>query len=197
MSIVLSLLFPIGTAHALPGANSKWTVLDSKSAHIECTTWKSDTWCRSGGLLRVDAAKVASTLEAFHKQTEVFEDVIEMTELEKGLLHVVLDYPYPFDDRDYVARFTPAHEGEVKLYRWTPVTHAAAPVTDNRVRLTQMAGEWLVEPRGEETFVQYTWHASVGGSFPDWALPKARSKVGNAVLSDLSKALKVDLRPAK
>jgi hypothetical protein len=197
MSIVLSLLFSLGTAHALPSANATWTTLDLKPAKVECTTSEATTWCKSGGLLRVDSAIVAKSLESFHTQVKVFEAVLEMTELEKGLLHVVLDYPYPFDDRDYVARFTPSKEGTTILYRWAPETHAAAPITDNRVRLTEMEGEWRVEPRGEETFVQYTWHGSVGGNFPDWALPKARAVTGGTVLTDLSKALNVDLRPAE
>lgn len=196
MTATLLLSLIATSAYALPSGDAKWDTLDSAPAKVECTTSSSTTWCRSQGVLKVDSAVVASTLESFHKQVEVFEAVIEMNELEKGLLHVVLDYPMPFDDRDYVARFTPSKEGDVTLYRWVPETHPAAPVTNNRVRLTQMEGEWRITPMGDETLVQYTWQGDVGGNFPNWALPKARAVTGGTVLADLAQALNVSLRPA-
>jgi hypothetical protein len=178
----------VGTALALPGADAVWSVLAEGDPHIECTTVQNEPWCRSTGLVKLPVGQVADTLENLAKHQHLFESIVSIKQLEPDVMHITLDFPGPLSDRDYVARYTPSAEGTTRLYRWEPVPATQVPVVDGVVRLPEMAGEWRLEPVGDETRVTYTWHAEIAGSFPNALLSQARKKAGGEALKDIRKA---------
>ena len=196
--LIWATLLTMPTANALPTGAEEWMTVGESPVKVQCTDIAGKPWCRSVGVVGADSATIASTLEYFHKHVDKFDSVIEINQLEKGLLHVVLDYPYPVYDRDYVARYTTRAEGAVTFVTWESEEHPAAPETSNRVRLPRMAGEWRIEDASEGgSRVQYTWQAEIGGSFPSMTLNRARNIAGQKVLKDLSKALDVGLQKSK
>jgi hypothetical protein len=182
-------------ALARPGADASWEVLDTSPVRIECTEAAGQPWCRSVGLIAAPLDQVAQAMEDMAGQSEVFEAVSLIDELGDDTYRIVLDFPGMFSDRDYVAKFTKHVEGDARIYRWEPVTHPKAPPTDDIVRLERMAGEWRLEPAGDQTKATYLWQAELGGSFPNWALSTARKKAGNEALKDLAKTRKAKLSP--
>lgn len=183
----------IQNASALPGPDAAWAELSSSPVRIECADVAGEPWCRSLGVVEAPIERVAATLEDMANQGEVFDSVLSIRMLAPDTVHVVLDFPGVLSDRDYVAKYTPATEGAVRLYRWVPVEHPDAPPQEGVVRLTKMAGEWRLEPDGARTRVSYTWQADLSGSFPTWALSVARKRAGWEALHDLAKAQKASI----
>ncbi|MEQ1564696.1 MAG: hypothetical protein ABMA64_03575 [Myxococcota bacterium] len=175
-------------AFAMPGADASWTVLQSSNPRIECTTVGTEPWCRSSGSVAVPIDKVANTLEHMAEYQHLFSAITRIDVLAPDTMHIVLDYPFPLTDRDYVAKYTRSVEGEIRRYRWDPVVHPGAPETNDAVRLPRMAGEWRLEPAGAETKVTYLWQAEIAGSLPAGAYETARKTAGNEAIKDLGKA---------
>jgi hypothetical protein len=178
----------VEVALALPGPGVVWTTLSSGDPTIECTNVAGEPWCRSTGLVQLPIDQVSSTLEHMAQHQKLFESIVSIRELAPDVMHITLDFPSPMSDRDYVARYTRGTEGAVRTYRWEPVVDAQAPAVSGVVRLPEMAGEWRLEPVGNETRVTYTWHAEIAGSFPDALLNQARKKAGSEALKDIRKA---------
>ena len=171
-----------------PGDDATWKELRNDEVRVECTEVGEEPWCRSHGTVAAPIDTVAGTLENMASHQDKFEAVRSIRTLEPGTLHITLDYPGLLSDRDYVARYTPATEGDVRVYRWSPVVHQAAPPVDGVVRLAKFGGAWRLEPAGANTRVTYLWHADVGGGIPTWAYGIARKRAGYEALKDLALA---------
>lgn len=176
------------SAWALPGAGASWTVLSDSNPRVECTEVSGEPWCRSIGTVALPIDQVSATLEDMAAHQALFESIVSIRVLAPDTMHIVLDYPAPMSDRDYVAKYSRSTEGTARLYRWSPVVHPDAPEVDGVVRLPKMAGEWRLEPDGSGTKVTYTWEAEIAGSFPAMLLNKARKIAGSEALKDIEKA---------
>ena len=177
------------TALTLPGPTAEWSTLTKSPSHVECTK-AEPVFCRSTAVFQATQATLTATLGDMPKHKDGFESIVELHELEPNLLHVVMDFPSPLADRDYVARYTQSQGSDgATVISWAPVTHPSAPQTEERVRLNEFSGSWTLagQPDGT-TVVTYLWHASYGGSLPSWALNTARKKTGAEALKDLANA---------
>jgi hypothetical protein len=188
--MITNLLVWVGNAFALPPADAQWEVLAEGPPHIECVTVGTDPWCRSTGIVELPIDQVSVTLENMAAHQALFESIVSIKVVAPDTMHIVLDFPAPMADRDYVAKYTRSTAGDARLYQWVSVQHADAPALDGVVRLPRMAGEWKLEPAGANTKVTYTWQAEIAGSFPTWALSTARKKAGSEALKDIEKASK-------
>lgn len=182
-------------ALAVPPPDAAWTSLQDGPVTIVCVTAADGPWCRASATVTAPRSAIAELLTAYDRHTEVFHSVSQLVELAPGLLHVVLDYPSPLADRDYVALFTRADEGDGTVFRWQATTHPGAPPVEGRVRLEHTAGEWRLTPSGPNTRVEYVWHADIGASMPAWIQARARKMTGEMVLGDLAKGAGAALLP--
>lgn len=177
----------VSVARALPGPDVVFEPLDDKPVPVECaSTAPGGPWCRSFGIIEAPVERVADALENMKANAHLFESIVSIDVLAPDTLHVVMDYPSPFTDRDYVAKYTKSVDGASRRYRWDPVVHPGAPVTDAAVRLPRFAGEWHLEPHARGTKVTYLWHAEVLGSLPSWGYETAWKKAGHEALKDLA-----------
>lgn len=168
-------------------ASSTWTPLSSSPVAIECTTWNDKPYCRSTGVIGVPVAQASSTFAELDRYVSKMQSILAVNRLEPDVLHVVMDYPFPVSDRDYVARFTHTTEADgTEVYGWTPTTHAGAPEQSGVIRLTQLDGEWRFKPEGNNTRVTYVWEADPGGSLPD--VGTVRKKAGLFAVTDIANA---------
>lgn len=187
-AVSLSLFALTPVARALPGPDATWTVLSESGPRVECTETGGEPWCRSIGTVPLPIDQVAATLEDMAAHQALFDSIVSIEVLAPDTMHIILDYPALMSDRDYVARYSRAVDGEARMYRWVPVVHPAAPEVDGIVRLPRMAGEWRLDPAGTSTKVTYTWEAEIAGSFPSALLNKARKIAGGEALKDIEKA---------
>jgi hypothetical protein len=171
---------------APPGDDAAWESLTNKPVPIRCVKISDVPWCRSQGVIAAKPAEVAEALEGMKAGSNAFESVVSVRVLAPDTVHVVLDYPWPLTDRDYVAKYSRSVDGDVLTYSWVPVAHADAPVDDDVVRLPHFEGTWRLEPSGDGTLVTYTWNAEIAGSFPSSGYNTAWKKAGHEALKDLA-----------
>lgn len=190
MLIVQSL---IASVAALPPQEASWRPLSTSPVLVECSEAVGGPWCRSYGVINAPIDQVAESLRDMATSAHLFESVLRIDVLSDDVLHITLDYPTPLADRDYVAHYSHANEGQSQIFTWEPVAHERAPVTDAAVRLPNFAGEWRLEPRGSSTWVRYTWQAEIAGSFPSWAYEVAWRRAGQEALRDLARTRKATL----
>ena len=189
----LLLFVSVHTALALPGDSAPWESLSSKPVMVECATVGDAPWCRSEGVIEAPVEQVVDALKNMRYNAGLFEAVLEIHVLSEDVLHVVLDYPAPLDDRDYVAKYAYSTEGDAHLFQWEPSSLAGAPGAAEAVRLPNFAGEWRLEARGAGTWVRYTWQAEINGKFPSFAYGQAWKKAGHEALKDLANTQKASL----
>jgi len=171
-----------------PTDDVTWQTVRDDIVHIECAEEGGDFWCRADGVIAAPIDDVAKTLRDMPTHQEKFELVRSIRDLGDDTLHITLDYPSVFSDRDYVARYRHTSEGDVLRVIWEPVVHPDAPPVGSAVRLSKFEGEWRLAPTDAGTTVRYLWHAEPGGSFPEWAKPLARKRAGHEALKDLAAA---------
>lgn len=180
------LLF-LSLAHAtLPAATASWSSLAASPVKIECTEVGGKPYCRSTGVIGAPVDSAKTTFEALDQHVSQMGSISAITRLEPDVLRIVMDYPFPFEDRDYVARFTHREEAGAHVFGWVPVEHASAPVEEGIVRLGWLDGEWRFTPEGANTRVTYTWQADPGGNLPD--VGAVRKKAGFLAVQDMAAA---------
>ncbi len=177
----------VSVARALPGPDVTFEPLSDKPVPVACAREAAGgPWCRSVGVIEAPVERVADALENMKANAHLFESIVSIDVLEPNVLHVVMDYPTGFSDRDYVAKYSRTIEGDVRRYRWDPVLHPGAPELDGVIRLPRFAGEWRLEPHPRGTKVTYLWHAEVLGSLWSSAYTTAWKKAGHEALKDLA-----------
>lgn len=154
-------------AAALPAAGVSWATLQQSPVRIECTT-SGDPYCRSTGVIGVASKVAADTFARLDQYLDRMHSITRIDRLEPDVLRVVMDYPFPLTDRDYVARFARRTEADgAEVFIWTPIAHPAAPDDGSTVRLSWMDGQWRFKDEGGNTRVTYLWQANPGGGIPD------------------------------
>lgn len=178
---------PFSAFAAVPPSTTTWAPLQSSPVKIECADYQGKPYCRSTGVIGAPVDVAAKTFEQLDLHVDKMGSIASVTRLESDVLHVVMDYPFPLDDRDYVARFVHTVDGTgTHVFAWTPITHASAPAADGIVRLSWLDGEWRFAPEGANTRVTYVWEADPGGSLPD--VGTVRKKAGTFAVSDMANA---------
>ncbi len=182
MIVVLSTL-----ALALPAPTSTWEPLAKSPVAIECTDTPAGPYCRSTGVVSVPVDTAVQTFRALDAHVAKMASITKIARLEPDVLHVVMDYPFPTTDRDYVARFTETTEADGTVaFTWTPTTHPKAPDNGQTIRLGRLDGQWRFAADGSNTRVTYVWHADPGGSLPDVGV--VRKKAGLFAITDIASA---------
>jgi len=181
------LLALTSSAFALPTEGATWTSLAATPVQIACTTFEGRPYCRSTGVIGVPQAQATAIFAEFDKYVDRMGAITRVDRLEPDVLRVVMDYPFPFEDRDYVARFTRHTEADgTVVYAWKPVEHPKAPVESGVLRLTRLDGEWRFAAEGSNTRVTYVWEAEAGGNLPD--VGAVRTQAGTLAIRDMASA---------
>ena len=170
--------------------DARWRVLTRDPAWVGCTEARGFTWCRSQATVDGSMEELESLLNTFERYPMVFERVTQTTRLAPDTVHVVLDMPFPFASRDYVAQFRRDQKSGVVRYGWSAVTAGSTPSGEGVVRLVNAAGEWRLTPYApNQTTVTYTWNGELRGDFPEWAHARAWEVQGLEVLRWLQEAV--------
>ena len=179
------------SALALPGDDAEWTTLLTKPVKVECTEDASgEPFCRSTAVFEADVAVLKDTLVSMDESQDKFDAIASVRKLDDDVMQVVMDFPWPLADREYVAKYSREdREDGGMVLSWVPADHPDAGDPGSNVRLAKFAGSWTVTPSGEgKTTVEYLWHGEYGGALPDGGLTIARKKTGQESLKDLAKA---------
>ena len=192
----LLLSFFLGTANAAyPDsdlAQAEWTVLVDGETWVGCSRQPEITWCRSISTIDGSVSKLAGLLNSFDTYPQTFKRVYKTKVLAPNVVHVLLDMPFPFKLRDYIAQFEESQEGDQLVFTFNAVEHPDAVMPEGEsVRLPRAAGRWRLEPVGEsQTKVTYTWNGELLGKIPPFGLPEAWKTQGVEVMGWLEEAVK-------
>tara|TARA_B100000029_G_scaffold511657_1_gene606279 strand:- start:681 stop:1289 length:609 start_codon:yes stop_codon:yes gene_type:complete len=147
-------------------------------------------WCKSSILLNYSIDEILLIVEDVDNYYRYFDTVFSSTKDQNNVVHIILNMPIPFADRDYVVKYNKITEGNTIIFRFQSNEKFLKPVLENYVRLPNAAGEWRLESLGEKiTKVTYIWNGELSGNFPNWAYSRAWTKQGNEVLGNLKKIL--------
>ena len=106
-------------------------------------------------------------------------------------MHITLDLPGIFSDRDYVVKFSLLDDKQNKtiIYEFKSISDFIEN-NHNYVRLLNAGGQWRLKSLADNlTEVTYIWNGDMSGNFPSWGLKRAWIKQGNEVLSNLKAAV--------
>lgn len=180
----------LAIAFALPGADATWTTLSEKPVHVECTESEGQPFCRSTAVFEAEIGVLRQTLLSMDESSDKFDSIVSVDKLDEDVMRVVMDFPWPLADREYVAKYSREdREDGGMVLSWVHTEHPKAGDPGGNVRLTEFAGSWTLSPEADgRTRVEYLWHGEYGGALPDGGLNMARKKTGQESLKDLAKA---------
>ena len=187
----MSLIFANGKTLLIPALDYKgWNTIHQGNIWVGWTAYKGSQICQSKGTFNFALDEIAGIIENKPAYPDVFKRISKVHIFEDDIIHLTLDMPFPFSNRDYVVKYIESGQKGEKIYRFFSVTSLPVEIEKNVVRLINAGGEWRLVAKSENmTEVSYTWNGELLGSFPGWALTDAWETQGMEVLEWLEEAL--------
>ena len=181
----------VNSSVTLPPTNhTKWNILTNEKIWVGWTEFGDIQWSQARSTISASKQKIEAIIKDKPNYPNVFKRVESAQIITDEIVHISLDMPFPFSNRDYVVSYSQNHDGEDIIYRFHAVNHPDAQLSEGYVRLVNAAGEWRLHPLAiNSTEVSYTWNGELRGDFPDWALTRAWETQGEEVMGWLREPL--------
>ena len=194
MKFLLINLFLFSTLFSsnIPDINSqKWIKIQKDFIDIDYI-WKDGLpWCKSKINLNYSVEEILNVIKNVGAYHLIFDSVVKSKEYNNNIVHITLDLPGIFSDRDYVVKFSLLEDKQNKtiIYEFKSISDFIE-INHNYVRLLNAGGQWRLKSLADNlTEVTYIWNGDMSGNFPSWGLKRAWTKQGNEVLSNLKAAV--------
>ena len=194
MKFLLINLFLFSTLFSsnIPDINSqKWIKIQKDFIDIDYI-WKDGLpWCKSKINLNYSVEEILNVIKNVGAYHLVFDSGVKSKEYNNNIVHITLDLPGIFSDRDYVVKFNLLEDKRNKtiIYEFRSISDFIE-INQNYVRLLNAGGQWRLKSLADNlTEVTYIWNGDMSGNFPSWGLKRAWIKQGNEVLSNLKEAV--------
>ncbi len=175
----------------VPQNLNDWTILQESDVWVGWTKKDNVQWCKAEKILPFNMKKIADIVENKANYPNVFKRIEKTMILSKDIVHIILDMPFPFDNRDYIVQYVSEKSPIEYNYTFTAYNEMEIPERNNYVRLINAGGRWTLIPMSDgNTKVSYLWNGELRGDFPDWGLERAWKVQGTEVLNWLNEALK-------
>ena len=176
----------------IPDINSqKWIKIQKDFIDIDYI-WKDGLpWCKSKINLNYSVEEILNVIKNVGAYHLIFDSVVNSKEYNNNIVHITLDLPGIFSDRDYVVKFSLLEDKQNKtiIYEFKSISDFIE-INHNYVRLLNAGGQWRLKSLADNlTEVTYIWNGDMSGNFPSWGLKRAWIKQGNEVLSNLKAAV--------
>ena len=186
----INLLFISVALSSIPTLDyNEWISLQKGDISIAYTE-KDYTWCFSMSIFDNKMEDLLNIIEDVENYHQIFDSIVKSTRDKNDIVHIMVDYPIPLSDRDYVVKFDKISKPQEIIYRFHSATNFIIPEYENYIRLNNAAGEWrLKDMNNGKTLVSYTWNGELKGSAPMWILKKAWIRQGNEIMINLKERL--------
>tara|TARA_Y100000590_G_C15546352_1_gene949139 strand:+ start:238 stop:819 length:582 start_codon:yes stop_codon:yes gene_type:complete len=186
----INLLFISVALSSIPTLDyNEWISLQKGDISIAYTE-KDYTWCFSMSIFDNKMEDLLNIIEDVENYHQIFDSIVKSTRDKNDIVHIMVDYPIPLSDRDYVVKFDKISKPQEIIYRFHSATNFVIPEDKNYIRLNNAAGEWrLKDMNNDKTLVSYTWNGELKGSAPMWILKKAWIRQGNEIMINLKERL--------
>ncbi len=176
---------PLPTTHT----RSAWKTTQYDHITLRCGPWKSSKWCEAKAILPAPIDTVLTMLVDVEALPRLFPSMMSMKRIAPDTYHQVIDYPFPYNDRDLVLAFSQSWEDSTHIIEWHSVDGSALPSVG--VRLTQAQGRFELRSRADgRTDITYVWHGDVGPGVPEWIWPLAWRNQSREVVSGMISGLR-------
>ena len=176
----------------IPGTNdSRWNNIQTELIEIDYMWNDNLPWCKSRINLNYSVDSILKIIKNISSYKDIFKSVIYSKEYSNNIVHIILDLPGMFSDRDYVVNFNLINDkkNNITIYEFNSVKNYIDS-NNKYVRLINAAGQWRLKSISNNlTEVTYIWNGDMSGNFPSWGLKRAWIKQGNEVLGNLKTAL--------
>tara|TARA_Y100001970_G_scaffold287535_1_gene412436 strand:+ start:307 stop:918 length:612 start_codon:yes stop_codon:yes gene_type:complete len=191
-SLINLFLFSTLFCSNIPDINSqKWIKIQKDFIDLDYI-WKDGLpWCKSKINLNYSVEEILNVIKNVGAYNLIFDSVVKSKEYKNNIVHITLDLPGIFSDRDYVVKFNLLEDKQNKtiIYEFKSISDFIE-INQNYVRLLNAGGQWRLKSLADNlTEVTYIWNGDMSGNFPSWGLKRAWIKQGNEVLSNLKEAV--------
>ena len=169
---------------------SNWEILKDETIQISWQNYQGFPVSKAETILNHSIKDVSFAIQDLDHYPEIFDRVTQTIRLEKDVIQIVLDMPFPFDGRDYIVKYNIETLVDRWVFVFTAVAHPEGILDPDHVRLPNAAGIWILtalEPN--KTKVIYAWNGELLGNFPDFGLTRAWVTQGTEVLNWLDEEL--------
>jgi hypothetical protein len=121
-------------------------------------------------------------------------EVIDQVDPLTAIVYFINGAPWPVSDRDAVVKSVMSQDPESLVLKVEiSVVDGLVPEDDDYVRIPNMNGFWLFEPKeAGQILVTYQVHANPGGSLPDWLANSVVVETPYNTMSNMAEMLKLD-----
>ncbi len=170
--------------------DSNWNIIKQDKTWVGWTNFDGKQICQSKKTYSFPLDEIATIIEDKSAYANVFKRISKVQIFQGDIIHITLDMPFPFSNRDYVVKYVESQENQHVIYSFFAVTKPQVKIEEDVIRLINAEGEWRLIPISlDSTEVSYTWNGELLGKFPDWALTNAWETQGVEVLNWLEEAL--------
>lgn len=169
---------------------SNWEILKDKTIQISWQNYQGFPVSKAETILNHSIKDVSFAIQDLDHYPEIFDRVTQTIRLEKDVIQIVLDMPFPFDGRDYIVKYSIENQDNYWVFAYSSVEHPKGILEQDHVRLPNAGGIWILEKVNEsQTKIVYAWNGELLGNFPDIALTRAWVTQGTEVLNWLDEFL--------
>ena len=188
--LLINLLFISTVVPSIPTIDyNAWVSLQKGDISIAYTE-QDYTWCFSMSAFTTKMEDLLNIIEDVENYYKTFDSIVESSRDKNDIVHIMVDYPMPLSDRDYVVKFDKILEPHEIIYRFHSAAPFIIPEDQNYIRLNNAAGEWrLKDMNNGQILVTYTWNGELKGSAPMWILRRAWIRQGNEIMINLKERL--------
>jgi hypothetical protein len=188
--LLINLLFLSIIFSSIPTVDyNQWIPLQKGDISVAYTE-KEYTWCFSMSTFSTNMEDLLKIIEDVENYDKIFDSIRKSTRDENDIVHIMVDYPMPLSDRDYVVKFYKILETHEIIYRFHSTINLNIPENKDYIRLNNAAGEWrLRDMNNGEILVTYTWNGELKGSAPMWILKRSWIRQGNEIMINLKERL--------
>ena len=172
-------------------SDQDWIEIQTESIEIDYM-WKNGLpWCKSKIHISYSIDVILDVIKNIANYEYIFDSVIHSKEYNNNIVHITLDLPGMFSNRDYVVQFNLLEDekNNTIIYEFESIKDFIQ-INENYVRLLNAGGQWRLKSIADNlTEVTYIWNGDMSGNFPSWGLKRAWIKQGNEVLGNLKSAV--------
>ncbi len=169
-------------------ARTQWKAILEDEITLRCGKWEASKWCEARTVLPGSTEAILSMMEEVEALPDLFPRMLSMTCVAPGIYHQIIDYPFPYDDRDLVVAFSWIRGDTHHTLQWHSVDQPRVPTVG--VRLTRAQGLFRLQPRPDgHTDLTYVWRGDLGPGVPEWVWPFAWKNQAREVVAGMSDGL--------
>ena len=125
----------------VPDHLTDWNILQDSDVWIGWTIKDDIQWCRAEKILPFEMEHISHIIEDKGNYPNVFKRIEDISILAPDIVHISLDMPFPFSNRDYIVKYVSNKTDNENTYTFTAYDKMNVPERNNYSAAYQCRGE--------------------------------------------------------